>query len=387
MTQPYATATAAPLEELYATTFHQLRAPLSSVNGYASLLLTGELGELKPRQREPLERIQEICRSLSGTIGNLLTLVKANVQRLSSTKSFVDVSEVAREVVRSLQGEVRRKKLRLIQQLPVKPVRLWADSGDLVQIFLNLLSNALKFTPTRGTMRVGVALQGRRVLIEVSDTGVGIPPEDLPKIFEEFYHIDHPEIGADSGSGLGLAIVKRVADAYGGDIKVTSHVGRGTSFRLFLPIRPEEKILEEFFEETWIQAKQEGQYVGLILLQVRRPPAAANERAAARLLALLEQTLTDCLRKEDRVFHLSGQQLLAVLVKVSQEGFTVLTHRLERTVRETAARGLQGTRHPVPWRWVTVLVPRRGSPARFLDLAQRRLDRAWKGSVRDTREG
>lgn len=387
MTQAYGMTPAASLEELYATTFHQLRAPLSSINGYTSLLLTGELGGLKSRQREPLERIQEICRSLTRTIGNLLTLAKANVQRVSFTKSFIDVSEVAREVVRSLQGEVRRKKLRFIQQLPVQPVRLWADSGDLVQIFLNLLSNAIKFTPTKGTVRVGVTLQERHVLIEASDTGVGISPEDLPKIFEEFYHVDHPEMGAGSGSGLGLAIVKRVVDAYGGEIKVTSRLGRGTSFRVSLPIRSEGEVLEEFFEETWTQAKHEGQYVGLILLQVRRTSAGTSGKAAAKLLALLEQTLRDCLRKEDRVFHLPGQQLLTVLVKVSRDGFTVLTQRLERTVREAAAKGLQGTRHPIPWKLVMIRVPRRGSPARFLDLAQQRLGRAWNSSARDTREG
>jgi len=387
VTQPYGLAGAASLEELYATTFHQLRAPLSSINGYASLMLTGELGRLKPRQREPMERIQEICGSLTGTIGNLLALAKANVQRLNSAKSFVDVPEVAREVIRSLQGEIRRKKLRFVQQLPVKPVRLWADSGDLAQIFLNLLSNAVKFTPVKETVRVAVVLKDQNVLIEVSDTGVGISPGDLPKIFEEFYHVDHPETGAGSGSGLGLAIVKRVVDAYGGEIKVSSHVGRGTSFRVLLPIRTEEEVLGAFFEETWAQAKQEGKHVGFILLQVRRTATGAHEKAAAKRLALLEQALKDCLRKEDRIFHIPRRQLLTVLVKVSREEFTVLTQRLERTVRDSAARGSNGVRQPVSWRWMTVLVPLRGSPARFLELAQRRLARAWKSSVRDTREG
>lgn len=384
MNGSFGTAAVASLEELYATTFHQLRAPLSSINGYASLLLTGELGDLKPRQREPIERIQEICRSLTGTIGNLLTLAKANTQRVSSNKSFVDVPEVAREVTRSLQGEVRRKKLRFVWKFPVKPVRFWSDSADLVQIFLNLLSNAIKFTPAKGTLRLEVTHQGRHLLIEISDTGAGISPEDLPKIFEEFYHVDHPETGAGSGSGLGLAIVKKVVDAYGGEIKVNSRVGRGTSFRVFLPIRPEEEVLSEFFEETWAQAKQEGQFVGLILLQVRQT-AGAGEKAASKLMDPLDQTLRDCLRKEDRVFHLPARQILTVLVKVSREGFAVLTQRLERTVREAVGR--QEARHPVPWRLVTLLVSRRGSPSRFLDLAQRQLDRAWKSPARGKREG
>ncbi len=298
----------------------------------------------------------------------------------------MDVAEIAREMVRSLQGEIRRKKLRMIQQFPAKPVWLWADSGDLVQIILNLLSNALKFTPVKGVIRLGITPEKRHLVIEISDTGVGIPPEELPKIFDEFYHVDHPETGAGSGSGLGLAIVKRVVESYRGEINVSSRVGRGTSFRVRLPVRPEEEILEEFFGETWTQARREGQYLGLILLQVRRGSSGAAEKSTAKLLSTLEQALKDCLRKEDRVFHLPGHQLLTVLVKVNRDGFSVLTQRLERAVRDAAGKGA-GSRRASLWKLVTLLVPRRGSPARFLDLAQRRLDRAWKSSDRGAGEG
>lgn len=145
-----ALASGPSLEELYATTFHELRAPISSINGYASILLTGEMGKMSSRQRETLERIQELCRSLTNLIGNLLLLAKSGGGRAYSSRQFVDLTQLTKEGVRSLEGEIGRKKLNLSVRLPARPLRFWADPNELSEILLNLLSNAVKFTFPHG---------------------------------------------------------------------------------------------------------------------------------------------------------------------------------------------------------------------------------------------
>ena len=223
-------------EEFLTTTLHQLRTPLSSINGYTSVLLTGELGTLNSRQKETLGRVQEICRSMQRLIGKLLTLAQSGVQRSPLSKEFVDLNQVARDVLRLLQGEVRNKKLRLVIHLPAQRTRFWADPNDMTQIFLNLLSNAVKFTPKGGRIVLGLSNRSKKLSIPVADTGIGIPSEDVPKIFEGFYQGDHPEVGAATGSGLGLTIVKRIVDHYHGQVTLDSRVGKGSRFRVVLPI-------------------------------------------------------------------------------------------------------------------------------------------------------
>ena len=374
---------ASPFEGLYTTTFHELRVPISSINGYVSVLLTGELGRLTPRQREPLKRVQELCGRLTALIGNLLTLAKSGARQVQSVRKFLDVGQTVQEATRSLQGEVRRKRLRLVQRLPAQPVRFWGDANDLVQIVLNLLVNAVKFTPPRGRVEVEVALRPQEVLLQVSDTGVGISAADLPKIFQEFYHVDHPEVGAGLGSGLGLAIVRRVVDAYGGKIRVASRPGRGSRFTVTLPTRPERQLFEEFFEETWSQTKETGLSLGLILLQVRSEERRGTDGPAGRRSSLdaIEQILREHLRQEDRLFHLPGQVLLAVLVRLKPAAFSMLIQRLERTLEESLRkRGMvpagRGAAASGSGRWclAAVLAPRRRcSPARLLDQARRKL--------------
>ncbi len=366
--------------ELIASTLHQIRTHISSINGYASILSTGEFGVLAPRQRVPLTRIQELCRSLTNVIGNLLTFARYGAPRSQTGRDFLRVEEIAQQVIRSLQGEVRRRKLRVLLHPPAQLTRFWADPSDLGQIILNLVSNAVKFTPKRGRVDVTVFCQPGLVRIQVSDTGVGIAPRELPRIFEQFYHVDHPEVEATEGSGLGLAIVKRIVDGYQGKITVTSRVGRGSRFQVLLPVRPERQVLLEFLEEAWVQGKEVGRPIGLTFCQLKVGGRQQIESMGVRgrhILESMERALRMHLRPTDRVFRLPHSSLLAVVTMVDPSGFTVMVQRLERAMRETPFVGRLCATHGLRWRLVSMLAPRVSFPTRLFDDAERRLKRAW----------
>lgn len=368
-------------EEFLNTAFHDLRTPISSINGYASILVSGELGKLSPKQLESIKRIQELCQSSSDLIGNLLTLSKTDLRRSQKNKEFTHVVQVAEDVLRSLQGEVRRKKLKFVTHLPKEPLRFWSDPNDLTQIFLNLLTNAVKFTPTEGRVELTVENHSDFLNIEVSDSGVGIPPREISKIFDEFYHVDHPETGAQRGSGLGLAIVKRVVEAYHGKISVESEEGKGSRFLATLPIRSERKILEEFLSESALQAKERNRFLGLILFQMKAQDGKASRLNKARghePFDFVEKALRENLRKEDRVFYLSEKSLLAVMVMVDPKGFTEVLDRLKRALRDEKDFQKLLTARRLQWRLAACLSPRRGDlPADFLQTAQQQLKEAW----------
>lgn len=378
------TASASPIllqEELFSTTLHELRTPVSSINGYASILLSGELGKVDPKQRESLGRIQELCRSVTTLIGNLLTLAKTGSPRAAIRREFLSVGPMVRDLVRSLQGEVQRKKLKLATHLPEKEIRFWADPGELTQVFLNLISNAVKFTPKGGRVEVNLQNRPGQLVAEVADTGVGIPPGEVSRIFEEFYHVDHPEIGAAPGSGLGLAIVKRVVEAYHGEITVTSRVDHGSRFRVILPVRSDAQILKEFLEEIWEEARQSGRWTGLFLCQLKikgraRERFSSENGSRQGPLEVLEDLLRAYLRKEDRVFHLANNSLLAVVALIDPEGFHTITKRLEEAFGEATPLKKFLASRSFQWRLTAKLSPRRGgSPAEFLLEAQKQLEK------------
>ncbi|MBI3615763.1 MAG: diguanylate cyclase [Candidatus Omnitrophica bacterium] len=363
-----------------ATTFHELRTLVSSINGYASILLTGELGDLRNPQRDSIQRVRELCHSMSTLVGNLLTLSKPKGRSVQTPREFVDVARVGQEVLRSLEGEVERKKLRLNTRLPAKEVRFWMNPDELAQILLNLLANAVKFTPSRGRVELEISQTASRLTLRVSDSGVGVSSRDLPKIFEEFYHVDHPEVGASQGSGLGLAIVKRIVQAYQGEIKVKSRAGKGSQFQVTFPIRSEQEILEDFIEGLWNHVRQMNQSLGIILCQVRYGPRsqASRDGFAAETLRVFEQVLREDLRKEDPIFRISSDSLIAVLAVVKADGFSMMIQRLRETLEGSLEVKKLETAAAVQWRLVSVLAPRKEhSPSRLLKLARGKLNRSW----------
>jgi signal transduction histidine kinase len=220
---------------------HELRTPLNAIVGYNSLALEGMYGEVPPSLRSSHERIQAAADHLLAVVNDVLDLSKIEVGRMDLDVQEVDIDGVFDGVNTVIEPAADAKGLRLDIIVARDTPRLETDPRHLRQILLNLAANAIKFTE-RGAVTIVAKPGGRGVLLSVEDTGIGIAPGDLDRIFEEFEQV-RPAGRGDSmqrGTGLGLAIARKLARVLGGDVNVTSQVGRGSCFTLDLPVRAPE---------------------------------------------------------------------------------------------------------------------------------------------------
>ncbi len=213
---------------------HELRTPLTAITGFAEFLEEGVAGDLNPKQKHYVTQILFGTERLLGLINDLLDYARMEAGRFSLSRAPVEFRELAKKVVSSLMPLAKRGKLSITLDFPPDLPELDADPDRLSQILTNLLSNALKFTPTGGKICVRAWQDDDQVEIEVADTGIGIPQDAMPKLFNRFFRVD--QTLTVRGTGLGLPITKGLVEAHGGHIEVRSKVGKGSSFRFTLPI-------------------------------------------------------------------------------------------------------------------------------------------------------
>ena len=221
------------LREFVADVSHELRTPIAALRMYTELQRDGDVDE--PTRGEFLESsIAQIGR-LEWLSTNLLDLsrIDAGIYPLDIREG--DIRDPIQAVVQALSEEAVRRGVALDSVVPADPVEMWFDRERIVQLMTNLIGNSLKFTPRGGAVSVRLDLREDAVGIEVGDTGLGIPADELPRIFERFYRGTNTGDARASGSGLGLAIVRSIVDMHGGEIDLVSRIGEGTEFRITLP--------------------------------------------------------------------------------------------------------------------------------------------------------
>ena len=230
--------------DLLANVSHELRTPLTAIQGYTEAMDEGLLGEVSAQQRDAFKVVQRNSRRLMGMIDQLLAFSRFDVPDASETgaarlePSAFDLAEVAAQVVGSVRaGDGAARDLRLEApsgEAGLPPV--WGDPGRIAQVLENLLTNAVKFTPAGGEIRVRLGRCGEEAEVAVADRGIGIPAAARARIFERFYQVDASSTRAYGGMGLGLAIVREILAAHGREIRVESEEGKGTTFRFTLPL-------------------------------------------------------------------------------------------------------------------------------------------------------
>jgi two-component system, OmpR family, phosphate regulon sensor histidine kinase PhoR len=224
-------------KDFVANASHELKTPLTSIAGYVEALVDGAKDD-PATCAQFLGIIQKHTENLKAILSDLLQLstIESGVYRWK--RQEVAVADLVERAARVLRPVAERRR----QALSVRPagaaLTIWGDLDRLTEALINLLDNAVKYTPEGGTVTVEASADGDGVRIVVTDTGIGIPPKELPRIFERFYRVDRARSREQGGTGLGLAIVKHIAEAHGGRVAVDSTVGRGSSFSLFLPVQP-----------------------------------------------------------------------------------------------------------------------------------------------------
>jgi len=214
---------------------HDLRTPLNAIGGYAQLMELGVRGPITEEQRADLKRIQRSKNLLDRLVSEVLDYAKLGAGRLDLRLAPLDVRQMLASVVDMIRPQLAEKEL-VLAPLEVEPgVIVIADADKTLQILLNLLANALKFTRPGGTIAMAVDATDDVVAIHVKDTGIGIAPHELERIFEPFVQAEGASQTSEHGVGLGLAISRQLARAMNGELTVESEVGRGSTFTLTLP--------------------------------------------------------------------------------------------------------------------------------------------------------
>jgi signal transduction histidine kinase len=213
---------------------HDLRNPIGALKMSTSILDPGSPLPDEARVRDVIAVVQRQIDHLNRMIGDLLDAYHIESGNLELRLEEVDACDLVRDAFELFRHV--SKKHQLTMQIPATPVLIQCDPGRLSQVLNNLLSNAIKYSPRGGAVVIRLQQSGERVLVEVSDNGVGIEPEDISEIFEPFRRTRLASRGIP-GIGLGLHVVKRIVEAHHGRIEVDSHVGKGTTFKLSFPRR------------------------------------------------------------------------------------------------------------------------------------------------------
>jgi heavy metal sensor kinase len=223
------------LRRFTADASHELKTPLTVLRaGVERAVTTPNLPQETLVVLE--ETLQEVNR-MTDLVDALLTLARADEGRARLAREMVDLRGLVHEVEETGELLAEPGEVRIEVDVPAEPVMLEVDRTRIRQLVMNLMTNAVKYTPAGGLVKVSLAQQPQRVILAVSDTGIGIAPGDLPHIFDRFYRADiaRTRTGERAGAGLGLAICRWIAEAHGGTIEVQSRPGRGTTFTVILP--------------------------------------------------------------------------------------------------------------------------------------------------------
>jgi signal transduction histidine kinase len=213
---------------------HELRSPLVSIRQIQSVLLEGLAGPLAEKQEDFVKRGMKKIDALLALINDLLDVARLEAGRLVQKQTAIDLSEVIEDMVLLMQ--LRAKEQGIVLTHSCENMKLVvADPKNIEEVLNNLLTNAINYSPEGGKVTVTARGVDHFVEIKVSDTGVGIDPQELPKIFDKFYRVKHPKTRQVTGTGLGLSIVKGIVEAYRGSIHVESVPDQGTTFTVLLP--------------------------------------------------------------------------------------------------------------------------------------------------------
>jgi PAS domain S-box-containing protein len=222
---------------------HELRTPLTSIKGSVDNMLDGLTGSLNEKQVRYLSRIKSNTDRLSRLINDLLDLSRIEAGRVEVRPTTLPLAALAEEVAEHLKALAAEKLIRIEVPSADPSVTVWADRDKVTQVLMNLIGNAVKFTPQGGKVSVAVEKNGNDYIqISVADTGPGILPEERNRIFSKFYQVANIEKQKPKGSGLGLAISKALVEMHGGKIWMESEIGRGSTFYFTLPAQQPFKL-------------------------------------------------------------------------------------------------------------------------------------------------
>jgi len=222
--------------EFVSVVAHELKQPMTSIRGYASMLLKEVAGPLTAQQKQFIRTISSNEERMRVLVSDLQDVARMETGQLRLDMEPTRLREALDKALETIQGQIKARSQRLVLRVAENLPTIHADPARLTQILINLLSNACKYTPEGGRINVRAWLQNSHVQCAVSDNGIGIAPEDQEQLFTKFFRAEDPMVQEETGTGLGLCIVKNLIELQGGEIKLESQLGAGSTFSFTLPV-------------------------------------------------------------------------------------------------------------------------------------------------------
>ncbi len=327
------------------TVSHELRTPLAITREGLSLIIDRVAGDLNEKQAHILSVAKDNIDRLGRIINGLLDISKIDSGKVELKKSLVDMNALIKQVAVSFENRIRQKGLELRLDLPKEEINIYADSDKVVQIFMNLVGNALKFTE-KGRIEISLKHSLGEITCSVSDSGSGISEENLPKLFSKFQQFGRKAGGGEKGTGLGLSIVKSLVELHKGAIRVESRLGEGSSFIFTLPSFNSEELFREYITNGIKEARSKDSKVSLIMISVVDFEGVRQRVPQERLHTVLrgmERLLEDSLRRAGDVAVKDTCEIIVLLSDCTRQSAAAVSGRLKEIVLDYLRKeGLDG---------------------------------------------
>lgn len=360
-------------DEFVSTVSHELRTPITIMKEAVLQVTEGMLGDLTDDQRNNLKTALEGTDRLRRLIDDLLDLSKLEAGKMLLHREKIDMGEVAQGVLNSFVPQARSKGLKLSLTKPDKPAYVYADKDKIIQILINLIGNALKFTD-QGSITLRVSDLGHSVECTVEDTGAGIPKENLPKIFDKFHQFSRRKDSEEKGTGLGLSVSKALVEMHDGKICVESELAKGCRFVFRLPAYSSFEIFKQHLMDHVKEAAHEESSMVTARVWMKNFSAFSNalpseERTA--LLKKLDDWARETLRRRgdmsvavgpaDRLAGKDGPQIFFMFPQALKNDSSAILSRVLQHLREMLSK--MPTRIPPELECTIVSFPEDGSSA------------------------
>jgi diguanylate cyclase (GGDEF)-like protein len=335
---------------------HEMRTPLTSIKNALEIVMSKRTGEITGEQEKFLQIADRNVNRVVNIISNYLDLAKIELGKIEFQFRNIHLPEVVKTIMNDFTRRAREKGVTLTCDIPADLPEITADPQRLEQIFINLVDNALKFTPEGGRVSISARLetgsaassQGTKIVkVSVEDTGRGIPENEAERIFDKFYQVEDPLLKT-KGTGLGLSIVKELIEAHGGKIEVESKPGMGSKFSFYLREAAGEKRdlqFRYFFNREFIRASKNQCNLSLVTVLIKNFSEIRDifgQEKVNLLLEALQKVLKGMvLRQADIVIHYKQGEIFVVLCENEKRGAEIIKSRIKNQIREFSGDSLK----------------------------------------------
>lgn len=321
--------------DFISTVSHELRTPLAIIKEGISLILDRIPGEINEKQEKVLITARDNIDRLSRIINNLLDISKIEAGKVELKKELINIVELVKHVISSFEPKVNSKGLELRLDVSSENINVYVDGDKIIQVFTNLIGNALKFTE-KGYIEILIKEKEGEIECAVTDTGRGISEDDLPKLFSKFQQFGRSAGGGEKGTGLGLSIVKGIIELHNGKIWAEGRLGKGMKFTFTLPRYSIEMLFKEYINKGIKEAVKNGSKMTLVVISIGSFEKLKQKLSCEKIHSILhnmEGVLNSSLRRSGDVVVKDTGEIIVILSDCGPEGAINVIKRLEEALK------------------------------------------------------